>query len=56
MKWPAYSSLALYLIILVGALIALVDGPNIVKRYNDLGCKNAAIFDDLLYGRLSAKN
>lgn len=27
----------------------------IIKKYNDLGCKNAAIFDDMLNGKISNK-
>lgn len=34
--------------------MALVGAPKIIYKYNDLGCKKAAIFDDLLYGRISS--
>lgn len=54
LKWPAYLSLLLYIIVCVGGLIALIEAPEIIKKYNDVGCKKAAIFDDLLYGRMSA--
>lgn len=55
LKWPAYFSLIFYIIILTGGIIGLIEGPMIIKKYNDLGCKNAAIFDDLLNGRISGK-
>jgi hypothetical protein len=38
---------------MAGGLIALIEGPAIIKKYNDVGCKNAAIFDDILNGRIS---
>ncbi len=53
LKWPAYIALVLYIVVLVGGLLGLIDGSMIVKKYNDVGCKNAAIFDDLLNGRIS---
>jgi hypothetical protein len=33
--------------------LGLIYGPNSIYQYNDLGCKNAAIFDDLTNGRIS---
>lgn len=55
LKWPAYFSLIFYIIVLVGGIIGLIDGSVLVKKYNDLGCKNAAIFDDILNGRISGE-
>jgi hypothetical protein len=41
------------MIVCVGGLIALIEAPLIIKKLNDVGCKKAAIFDDMLYGRIS---
>lgn len=53
LKWPAYISLVLYLIVCVGGLIALIEAPLIIKKFSDVGCKKAAMFDDMLNGRIS---
>lgn len=55
LKWPAYFSLIFYIIVFVGGIMGLIDGPMIIKKYNDFGCKNAAIFDDALNGRISGE-
>lgn len=41
------------MVVCIGGLIALIEAPMIIKKYNDFGCKNAAVFDDMLYGRVS---
>lgn len=55
LKWPAYFALIFYIIVCVGGLIGLIDGSTIIKKYNDVGCKNAAIFDDIINGRISGQ-
>lgn len=42
-----------YIVIIVGSLMALAEASQIVKHYNNVGCKNATMFDDLLNGRMS---
>ena len=38
---------------MAGAILGLIKGVQIVKYFNDVGCKTAAVADDTLYGRLS---
>ena len=38
---------------MVGAILGLIKGVDIVYYFNDVGCKTSAVADDTLYGRLS---
>lgn len=43
-----------YLVVLAGAVLAVIQGPDIVNYFNDFGCKTVSIGDDLIYGRISS--
>jgi hypothetical protein len=53
LKWTAYCSVIWYLTIIVGSILGIMKGANIVYYFNDVGCKTAAVADDTVYGRLS---
>lgn len=39
--------------VLVGGILAIMKGADIINYFSDVGCKLTAIPDDLLYGRIS---
>jgi hypothetical protein len=53
LKWPAYCAVLAYLLVLGGGIIGIIQGPDIVYYFNDVGCKTSALADDLLNGRIS---
>lgn len=53
LKWTAYISVICYLAIMAGGILGIIQGSNIINAFNDVGCKTAALGDDILYGRLS---
>jgi len=38
---------------MVGGILGIIKGVDIVYSFNDVGCKTAAVADDTMYGRLS---
>lgn len=38
---------------MVGGILGIYKGADIVYSFNDVGCKTAAVADDTMYGRLS---
>ena len=53
LKWTAYFSVIFYLLVAVGSLLAVINASDIVRYYNDIGCKGASLADDIVNGRLS---
>ena len=53
LKWTAYMTFIFYLVVLVGSLLAVISASDIVRYYNDVGCKGASLADDIINGRLS---
>ena len=39
--------------VLIGGILAIMKGADIINYFSDVGCKLTAIPDDLLYGRIS---
>ena len=39
--------------VLIGGILAIMKGADIINYFSDVGCKLPAIPDDLLYGRIS---
>lgn len=53
LKWTSYVSVLCYLMVLIGGILAIMEGADIINYISDVGCKITAIPDDILYGRLS---
>lgn len=53
LKWTAYFSAVIYFAIMAGGILGIIQGANLVYSFNDVGCKTAALGDDILNGRLS---
>ena len=53
LKWTAYCSIIFYVAIMVGGILGIIKGVDIVYSFNDVGCKIAAVADDTINGRLS---
>jgi len=53
LKWTAYLTVLFYLLVVAGGAIAVLNAPDIVNYWNDVGCKGAALGDDLVNGRMS---
>lgn len=45
----------LCLIVIIGSIMGLSKGTDIVDYYNNVGCKMATFFDDLFNGKMSTK-
>jgi hypothetical protein len=41
------------MMILTGGILGIINGVEIVKNFNDIGCKVAAVGDDSINSRLS---
>jgi hypothetical protein len=46
-------SLVLFLLVMTGSILAIIEAPIVIKYFNDIGCKLSAIIDDMAYGRIS---
>ena len=53
LKWTAYCSVLFFTSIMIGGLLGIIKGVDIVYYFNDVGCKTASVADDTIYGRLS---
>ena len=53
LKWTAYFTVIFYLVVVIGGVLAAINGSAIVKHWSDIGCKGAALADDIINGRLS---
>ena len=42
------------MIVMVGSILGVMAGINIVKHFNNVGCKFVTFGDDLLHGRISS--
>jgi hypothetical protein len=49
---PSLIAGGLYLIIIIGAIMGVIKGIDILKYYNNVGCKKARIFDDFINGKM----
>ena len=38
---------------MAGGILGIIQGANLVYSFNDVGCKTAALGDDIVNGRLS---
>lgn len=42
-----------YFVVMAGGILGIIEGSKIISAFNDVGCKTAALGDDILNGRLS---
>ncbi len=53
LKWPAYMTVVCMVVVMIGGVMGIVQGVTVVQYFNDVGCKFAALGDDMLNGRIS---
>ena len=46
LKWPVYTTLLLYLVVVIASITSLFIGANFIDHFNNMGCRFVAIFDD----------